>query len=297
VSSVELWSLLIGLGAVFLVFRLLIYEAWRFHRARHELVRRRGSRMVGVEKSKDSAPPDLPEVAAYEQFAAIWHEYAAVGSPDYAAFLPALARYYRFPIASVLDLACGTGALTRQLAQTYECVTGLDLSPAMLGRARTHCDGLHNVRLVQADFRHFDLGEEFDAVVCAFDSMNYLSRPADLSAVFQCVARHLRPGGFFVFDALNTVFFTSVKGVTAHLEVGETVFELRHLHHPEEQTWEGQAVFESAFERHWRQPVEEAQVDAAAAANGFAVTEVFSGDGFRYFFVLRKRSAVLPVQP
>jgi SAM-dependent methyltransferase len=294
VSSVELWSLLLGVGVVVLVFRLLIYEAWLFHRARHHLAQRKGSKMVGFEKSKDRGTPDLPEVPAYEQLATIWHEYSAVGSPDYLAFLPALARYYRFPISSVLDLACGSGTMTRRLAERYERVVGLDLSPAMLLRARAHCQGLHNVSFVQADFRDFNLGEEFDVVLCAFDSMNYLRRPTDLSAIFQRVARHLRPRGFFVFDALNTFSFTTLKGVTVHMEVGETLFELRHHHHPDDQVWEGQAVFETAFERHWRLPIEERQVDEAAAASGFTVAEVFSAEGSRYFYVLRKRNSWPP---
>jgi SAM-dependent methyltransferase len=291
VSSVELWSLLIGIGVVFLVFRLLIYEAWLFHRARHHLAQRKATRVVAFEKSKDRALPDVPEVPAYQQMADIWHEYSAAGSPDYPGFLPALARYYRFPVSSVLDLACGAGTMTRRLAERYEQVVGLDLSPAMLGRARTYCQGLGNVRFVQADFRDFDLGEEFDVAVCAFDSMNYLHRPTDLSAILQCVGHHLRPGGFLVFDALNTFSFTTLKGVTVHMEVGDTLCEIRHYHHAEEEVWEGQAVFESAFERHWRLPIDEAQVDEAAAVNGFTVTEVFSADGARYFYVLRKRTS------
>jgi SAM-dependent methyltransferase len=294
VSSVELWSLLIGGAVVVLVIRLLIYEAWLFQRARYHLAQRKGTKMVGFEKSKDSSTPALPEVPAYDQLATIWHEYSADASPDYPAFLPALARYYRFPISSVLDLACGTGTMTRRLAEVYERVVGVDLSPAMLRQARTYCDGLHNVNFVQADFRDFHLGEEFDVVLCAFDSMNYLRRPTDLSAIFQRVARHLRPGGFFVFDALNTFSFTTLKGVTVHMEVGETLFELRHHHYPDEQVWEGQAVFESAFERHWRLPIEERQVDEAAVVNGFTVAEVFSAEGSRYFYVLRKRTSPPP---
>src|SRR5947199_3870139 len=83
VSSVELWSLLIGAGVLVLIFRLLIYEAWLFHRARHQLVQRRGTKTVGLEKSKDGGPPNLPEVPPYEQLATIWHEYSTVGCPDY----------------------------------------------------------------------------------------------------------------------------------------------------------------------------------------------------------------------
>lgn len=102
----------------------------------------------------------------------------------------------------LLDLCCGTGQLAAGLLDRGWAVVGLDGSNAMLERARRRAPG---ARFAQADARAFDAaareaGAPFDAVVCAFDSLNHLPDAAALAACFACVRRALRPGGRFVFD-------------------------------------------------------------------------------------------------
>src|SRR4051812_11433025 len=70
--------------------------------------------------------------------------------------------------AEVLDLGCGTGVLTRQLAalQQVAHVIGVDSAPSMLERAEGLAAGLPNVGFQQADARTLPFpGEHFDAVV------------------------------------------------------------------------------------------------------------------------------------
>ena len=58
----------------------------------------------------------------------------------------------------------------------------------------------------QQDAAELDLGSErFDAVVCLFDSLNYILEPERLQAAFARVFAHLRPGGTFIFD-VNTEY-------------------------------------------------------------------------------------------
>ncbi|HLH28178.1 MAG TPA: class I SAM-dependent methyltransferase [Acidimicrobiales bacterium] len=101
---------------------------------------------------------------------------------------------------SVLELACGTGAILERLDRVPDR-TGLDLSEEMLAQARTRLPG---VELVRADMRDFDLGRRFDAVLCVFDSINHLLDFAEWESTFAAVHRHLVPGGLFVFD-VNTL--------------------------------------------------------------------------------------------
>ena len=56
----------------------------------------------------------------------------------------------------VLDLACGTGRLTHELAARGFDMTGVDLSPEMLEIARERCAG-QNVLLLCQDMRSFEL--------------------------------------------------------------------------------------------------------------------------------------------
>src|SRR5207249_2778368 len=87
----------------------------------------------------------------------------------------------------------------KQLQPDYE-VTGVDLSEEMLGVARKKVRG---VRLFQGDMRKVALGEQFDAVLCVYDSINHLVRFRDWEAVFRRAREHLVDGGVLLFD-INT---------------------------------------------------------------------------------------------
>ena len=143
-----------------------------------------------------------PDTEAYTRLAAVWDRYASWFVPEYGRFVAAAGHYYRQSVQVVLDLACGTGLLTRKLARRARSVVGLDRIEAMLQEARSRTSG-DNVRFVQADFRHFCLPQTFDVVVCGCDSLNYVETPGELLDVFRCVRQHLRPGGLFMFDVLD----------------------------------------------------------------------------------------------
>ncbi|MDX9721774.1 MAG: class I SAM-dependent methyltransferase [Myxococcota bacterium] len=103
----------------------------------------------------------------------------------------------------VLDLCCGTGTMTRRLHSAGYDVVGLDLSPAMLAEARAASSP--EIAFVEGDLLDFELGRRFDAAFAVFDGLNYVLEVEQLHRVFANVARHLRPGGAFVFD-VNTEF-------------------------------------------------------------------------------------------
>jgi SAM-dependent methyltransferase len=127
------------------------------------------------------------------------------------------------PPASVLDLACGTGAAALAFAAVGCEVVGIDQSSAMLsiagGRAR---DAGYRITFVDGDIRELNenckmknvesapdhstsciLHSAFDVVTCFYDSLNYLIDDDDLDDVFAGVAAALRPGGHLLFD-INT---------------------------------------------------------------------------------------------
>ena len=116
-----------------------------------------------------------------------------------AAYVHALIQRQRPSATSVLELACGTGAILEHLQRHYD-VTGLDASQPMLDIAAQR---VPQAQLVCADMTHFDLDEKFDAVLCVFDSINHLVSFADWERVFDRAASHLAERGVFVFD-VNT---------------------------------------------------------------------------------------------
>jgi SAM-dependent methyltransferase len=117
------------------------------------------------------------------------------------------ARYIKGLIAhnnpeakSVIEIACGTGGILGHLSESYK-VAGLDCSTEMLAIARKR---LPHVRFYRQDMTTFRLPCRFDAIVCAFDSINHLLRFADWERTFRSVQRHLNAGGLFIFD-VNTL--------------------------------------------------------------------------------------------
>jgi predicted TPR repeat methyltransferase len=100
---------------------------------------------------------------------------------------------------SVLELACGTGSVLKQLDADYE-VTGVDLSERMLEIAARK---VPRARLIRADMTRVALDESFDVVLCVYDSINHLLKFGQWEAVFDRAHAHLHDGGLFVFD-VNT---------------------------------------------------------------------------------------------
>ncbi len=116
-----------------------------------------------------------------------------------AAYIHRLIRQHRPKARTLLELACGTGAILKFLAKYYD-VVGLDLSHQMLAIARKK---LPHVRFYRKDMINFDFGRQFDVIICVFDSINHVLRFADWKKIFGNAARHLEEDGLFLFD-INT---------------------------------------------------------------------------------------------
>ncbi len=105
-----------------------------------------------------------------------------------------LARAVSPRAATVLDVACGTGAMSRELVAPGRRVIGVDVSVARLDVAAQRAEG----PFVCADARHLPLPDDsVDAVVSVLGPV-VIQPAADL---FAEVARVLRPGGIFAFIA------------------------------------------------------------------------------------------------
>jgi SAM-dependent methyltransferase len=113
--------------------------------------------------------------------------------------------------ASLLDVACGTGAHLAELRRWYRCA-GLDLEPELLAVAR---ERLPDVPLLQGDMRDFDLGRRFDAVTCLFSSIGYMRTVEELEAAVAAMARHLEPGGVLLVEPWLTPEAVRVPHVAA----------------------------------------------------------------------------------
>jgi SAM-dependent methyltransferase len=135
----------------------------------------------------------------FEQCAHVYDLLHEAAGKDYeleADELHALIQARRPGAASLLDVACGTGAHLLHLRRYYE-VAGVDLEPAMLEEARRR---LPDVPLTQADMKSFDLDRTFDAIICMFSAIGYMHSRDELDQAVQTMERHLSPRAVLVVD-------------------------------------------------------------------------------------------------
>lgn len=105
----------------------------------------------------------------------------------------------------VLDLGCGTGAMTELLYTAGYDMIGVDASADMLEQAvRKKEEACIDVLYLMQEMEAFELYGTVCAVVCCCDCINYLTEPEALLRCFKLVNNYLDPGGLFLFD-FNTV--------------------------------------------------------------------------------------------
>ncbi|AFS80679.1 UbiE/COQ5 methyltransferase [Candidatus Nitrosopumilus koreensis AR1] len=96
---------------------------------------------------------------------------------------------------SVLDLACGTGILTRMIAQKFPHakITGVDISQTYLQIAKQNSTGFENISFVYQDAEELDLKEKFDCI-CS----SYIPKYCDPKTLIQKCISHLNPKGTII---------------------------------------------------------------------------------------------------
>lgn len=105
---------------------------------------------------------------------------------------------------TAVDLACGTGSVAVLLAELGMQVTAVDMSEEMLCVAAQKAQDMDNAPwFVCQRLEKLALPEKVDLAVCALDSLNYITVPADCEKAIKRVYRALNAGGCFVFD-VNT---------------------------------------------------------------------------------------------
>jgi ubiquinone/menaquinone biosynthesis C-methylase UbiE len=115
-----------------------------------------------------------------------------------AGRVAALIRQANPQARSILDVACGTGEHARWLASNHGFeVTGLDLDDALLAVARRK---VPQGQFICADMEAFDLGQQYDAVICLFSSIAYLVTLDRVSRAFERFRHHLQPEGIVLVE-------------------------------------------------------------------------------------------------
>lgn len=138
----------------------------------------------------------------YERFAYVYDELMKDAPYEkWLMILTAKLEQYGIGGRKVLDLACGTGEMTVELAQHGFEVTGVDLSDEMLLVANEKAVKLGlSIPLFQQNMAELEGLGQFDCVTIFCDSLNYLRDEEDIVKTFSRVHEHLKDGGLFMFD-------------------------------------------------------------------------------------------------
>jgi YD repeat-containing protein len=148
-------------------------------------------------RAKQTSVRILPAVTEYDAWAPIYDAWAAHMTEDVAHYV-SLAREADGP---VVELMVGSGRVAIEVVrETGRPVLGIDSSAAMLEIARERSAGLP-LELRLADVREFELEEPAALIYVPFRSLLHLHGWHEKRQVFERVARSLRPGGRFAFNA------------------------------------------------------------------------------------------------
>ncbi len=161
----------------------------------------------------------------YSGYSAISEVYdsinADVNYSEWANFIEkCFERYLEKKPEIVLDLACGTGSMTFELARRGYDMIGVDGSEDMLSLAydrKYELEDAERVLFLRQDMRSFELYGTVGAVTCCLDSINYLTEDQDLSACFSLVHNYLDPDGIFLFDVNTPYKFENIYADNAYL--------------------------------------------------------------------------------
>jgi ubiquinone/menaquinone biosynthesis C-methylase UbiE len=106
----------------------------------------------------------------------------------------------------LLDLACGTGSISVEMAKRGFDVIGVDSSIGMLNAARQKAfESGEQILLLNQSMDDLDLYGTVDCAVCVLDSINHLEDAEQVKRTFRMVSLFMNPGGAFAFD-VNTLY-------------------------------------------------------------------------------------------
>ncbi len=122
-------------------------------------------------------------------------------------------REYIKPGMRILEIACGSGRLTKLIAESFEDVTidALDYSKEMLGLLTNKMPSFNtkagtNINPIEADMRYYTSEIKYDIIIIPSNSLNHIETNIDMQNVIASVYSLLKDGGYFLFDILNPIF-------------------------------------------------------------------------------------------
>lgn len=179
------------------------------------------------------------------------------------------------PGSTVLDLCCGVGRHSLELARRGYRVTGVDRTAAYLqiARDRAEAEGL-DLEWIQADMREFMRPEAYAAAINVYTSFGYFDDPAEDRKVIENVFRSLKLGGRLVLDVMGKEVLARIFQARDWQELADGSLLLQERKVRRDWSWlEGRWILVKDGKRH------EYVVDHRIY-DGSGLTELLLGSGF-----------------
>ncbi len=219
--------------------------------------------------------------------------------------LSLLARHHAVP-SRVLDLACGTGSLALELHRRGVDVLGADGCKEMMSVAVEKARKLnYPIPFYHRNLLNLDDLPACDAVLCLYDSINYLMSPEMVLQAFEEVHRVVTRNGVFVVDICtennSRQYFSNMQST----EAGDGFSYLRHSYYKKREGVQYnkfeihfEDTDEMVTELHQQRVYSLAMIEKIVAASPFEMVGAYGGFGYapptelsdRVHFVLKKRN-------
>jgi len=232
-------------------------------------------------------------VKPYEKLAEVYQLHWGEFSPRYVKLIDFLETGYDFSPQSLLDISCGTGDLLSALKDRDISLTGSDLSEKMIEVAR---ESNPNLDFKIGDMKEIKFARQFDVIVSAFNSVNYLLELEELRQAFKNIKSNLKENGFFIFDISTKFLYEEEHSGVIERELTGINFEQRLDYQEEEKLAYTTFDFGVGLEEtHIQRPYEKEEVKELLNQLDFEVLHIFrnvkleppQGKDRRLYFIVR----------
>lgn len=217
---------------------------------------------------------------AYSKFAQVYDSLTEdVPYDKIADIIDAKIKKHNVKNNIVLDLACGTGTLTKKLADKGYEMIGADSSFDMLQVAR---EKNPDVLFLNQSMDELELFGTVGTIVCCLDSINYLLDDESLYETFRLCNNYLEPDGLLIFDINTEYKFKNVLANNIYTFNSEKIFYVWENDFNEKEHLcdfylsffvKDNDLYSRFDEVHTERAYKECEIEKALKSNGFKVVE------------------------
>lgn len=141
----------------------------------------------------------------------------------YAENIKLLCEKYKIDKENMLELACGSGMLTKHFFDEFNQIDALDISTDMLQCFADKYDN-DNVNLIYYDMVEYEKKDFYDLIVILLDSINYVTDPKKLEKLFINSYANLKDDSLLVFDINSEMKMRDIFGSECYVYEYEDIF-------------------------------------------------------------------------